>query len=207
MRQLHKLILAGGLVAGCFAVGFSAIQGSMVTSVPFDQVSKRSGPVQIYGILDKASIRPLRGYNLVEFDLVEEKTGKRMAVLYENHSSGLPANFPTASHAKASGIYDPMEKHFVSDAVMTKCPSKYKEEDLDVATRNAMKKWQGDATAKTEADKVGDTRYKAEPMDEATKAALAKWRSADPNPQAPVADGKQGMLLSSPAFNAGATGK
>lgn len=154
MKQMHKLILAGSLVAGCVAVGFSAVQGAMVTSVPFSDVEKRSGTISVYGVLDKSSIRTLRGYNLVSFTLVDEKTGKRMPVMYDNAATSLPANFPTASHAKVTGTFDPMQKQFLTDSVMTKCPSKYKEEDIDAQTKAAVQKWQkagaAEATPATE---------------------------------------------------------
>lgn len=148
-KQWGRLLLAGAVIGVSAVVGLSAVQGSMVTAVPFAQVERKGGPVQVYGILDKNSIRSLRGYNLVRFDLVEEQTGSRLAVLYDNPATGLPANFPTASHARATGVYDPVQRKFVADNVYTKCPSKYKEEELDVVTRRAIQKWQaagGDVT-------------------------------------------------------------
>jgi len=120
-----KLLLGGGLALAAGVAGVLALSGSTVASLPFSRVAGSQGRVEIYGELDRASIRPLRGANLVTFDLVEEKTGQRLGVLYDNPASGLPNNFPAASHARAAGVYDPVKGKFVSDRVLTKCPSKY----------------------------------------------------------------------------------
>ena len=137
-----KVLLAGGLVVGCAVAGFTALGGSMVRDLPYTQVPKSKSLVQVYGSLDKKSIRPIRGANQVAFELVEEKTGDRLSVVYYNPSTALPANFPTASHARALGVYDPVQGKLVADRVLTKCPSKYEEKDLDMATRKAVEKWQ-----------------------------------------------------------------
>jgi hypothetical protein len=155
-----KLVLGGvAVVAGIGALVAIALGGSTVAAVPFTEVAAQSGRVQVYGKLDKTSIRPIRGANLVAFDLLEEEgtkenkhlTGRRIAVEYNNPSVGLPANFPAASHARAIGLYDPSSKKIVSTEVVTKCPSKYEENGLDPATKVALKAWKDSTgTGKTE---------------------------------------------------------
>lgn len=152
---MTKLVLGGvAVVAGIGGLVAVALGGSTVATIPFADVTKSKEKVEIYGKLDKSSIRPIRGSNYVAFDLLEEAgaakekhlTGKRLAVLYQNASVGLPANFPAASHARAAGFYDPTTKKLVSDRVFTKCPSKYEENGLDAETKVALKAWR-DATA------------------------------------------------------------
>jgi cytochrome c-type biogenesis protein CcmE len=140
--NVKTMILAGVVVVACAVVGLTALGGSMVSAVPFEQVSSKTERVEVYGSLDKNSIRSLRGANLVSFDLVEDGTGRRLSLIYDNQAVGLPANFPTASHARAAGVYDPTQGKLITDRVLTKCPSKYEEKDLDAVTRNAVAKWQ-----------------------------------------------------------------
>jgi cytochrome c-type biogenesis protein CcmE len=149
MKQ-GKLVFAGVLALVCTVVGIAAMVGSTTSTVSFKEaVNKGAERVELYGKLDKRSIRALRGANLVAFDLVEEKTGTRLEVLYDNPTTGLPANFPAASHAKATGTYDRVKNTLVADLVMTKCPSKYKEENPDAATQEAMKRWRESTGAKS----------------------------------------------------------
>lgn len=152
---ITKLVLGGvAVVAGLGGLVAVALGGSTVATIPFADVTKAKEKVEIYGKLDKSSIRPIRGANYVAFDLLEEAgaakekhlTGKRLAVIYQNPSVGLPANFPAASHARAAGYYDPTTHKLVSDRVFTKCPSKYEENGLDAETKVALKAWK-DSTA------------------------------------------------------------
>ena len=151
----RKKLLLGGIAAVAALVGLIAISlgnGGTVKIVPFASLSgKKSEFVQVYGKLDKQSIRPVRGANLVMFDLIEEKTNARLAVVYDNPSSALAANFPNASHALATGYYDPAAHHFVTNAVLTKCPSKYKEDKLDPDTFKAVEQWQKSTGLKADA--------------------------------------------------------
>ncbi len=150
--NIKTFVLAGVVALSCAVIGLGALGGSTTADVPIEKLASSRDRVQVYGKLDKSSIRQLRGYNLVSFDLLEEKkeklTGRRVSVIYDNPGAGLPANFPTASHARCTGVYDPTQGKLVADTVYTKCPSKYKEEDVDAATRAAMDKWQkGNAPA------------------------------------------------------------
>jgi len=147
---ITKLVLGGiAVVAGLGGLVAVALGGSTVATIPFADVTKAKEKVEIYGKLDKSSIRPIRGANYVAFDLLEEAgaakekhlTGRRLAVIYQNPSVGLPANFPAASHARAAGLYDPTTKKLISDRVFTKCPSKYEENGLDAETKVALKAW------------------------------------------------------------------
>ncbi|MGV3720563.1 MAG: cytochrome c maturation protein CcmE [Actinomycetota bacterium] len=158
-KKTTTLVLgAVGVLAGLGGLMAVALGGSTVSTVPFAEVTKAKDKVEIFGVLDKRSIRQIRGANLVSFDLLEEQgdekktlTGRRIAVLYQNHAVGLPANFPAGSHARAAGLYDPSSKKLVSDRVYTKCPSKYKEDGLDPATKIALKEWKSGL----DADKPG----------------------------------------------------
>jgi len=136
-----KMILAMGLVALSIIAGLVSLGGSTVSTVSFAKVPSSKERLEVYGVLDKTSIRPLRGAHLVQFDLVEEKTGVRLPVLYQNNAAGLPGNFPAASHARAAGTYDPTANKLVADRVLTKCPSKYEEKSLDLTTKDAVDQW------------------------------------------------------------------
>ncbi len=104
----RNLVLGSALVVACAAIAMISLGGSMVTKVGFKDLPQRAGqPCEIYGKLNAASIRPIKGANKVAFELVEEKTEQRLPVLYDNQNSALPANFPAASHAKVNGVYDP----------------------------------------------------------------------------------------------------
>jgi hypothetical protein len=164
-----KLVLgAVAVVAGIGGLVIVALGGSTVATVPFADVAKSKEKVEIYGKLDKSSIRPIRGANYVAFDILEEVggkedkhlTGRRLAVMYQNPSVGLPANFPAASHARAAGMYDPTTRKLISDRVYTKCPSKYEENGLDAETKVALKAWK-DATVNGKVESVPATSGKA----------------------------------------------
>jgi cytochrome c-type biogenesis protein CcmE len=145
MSSKRNLILGLGVVAACAVVMLTALSSTRVSAVKFAQLqSKRPDErCEVYGKLDPASIKSIKGATVVQFDLVEEKTGERLKVLYDNPSIALPATFPAASHAKVNGTYIAADHQFVGDTVLTKCPSKYdKNVDLDIARKDAVNKWQ-----------------------------------------------------------------
>src|SRR4051794_40773169 len=122
----RNVVLGSALVVVCAVVAFVAMGNSVVSKVAFADLPKSTGrPCEVYGKLDAASIHPIKGANVVSFALVEEKTSERLDVLYQNETSALPANFPAASHARVSGVWDESQKKFIGNAVTTKCPSKY----------------------------------------------------------------------------------
>jgi hypothetical protein len=147
----RKALLAIGVAAACSVIGFAALGGSNVRKVAIADVRKApSGPMQVYGQLDKHSIRAIRSSTLVAFDIMDEKTHERLSVLYDNPSAGLPVNFPSASHAMVTGVYDPTQDKVISDKVNTKCPSKTGDEGKksyaqdqkqDPETEEALAKW------------------------------------------------------------------
>jgi cytochrome c-type biogenesis protein CcmE len=139
-----------GLVVGvvCLVTCLVALTESTSRRQSFDQIAKSTDRVKVYGKLDRSSIRAIQGSTKVRFDLIEEKTEARLAVFYDNPSAGLPLNFPAASHAMASGQFDPSSGMLHSNAVQTKCPSKYDEGDkLDKSTELAVQKWQAQTAA------------------------------------------------------------
>lgn len=150
----RKALVAVGIGAICSVVGFAALGGgSTVKNIPIAQARSQQGPMEVYGALDKRSIRAIRSSNLVAFDIVDDKTQERLSVLYDNPSTGLPVNFPTASHVRATGVYDSTQDKLVSDKVYTKCPSK---ED-----QKSKQKWVYGQNDKQDAD---------------TEKALAEWK-------------------------------
>jgi hypothetical protein len=167
-KKTTTLLLGGlGVVAGLGGLVAVALGGSTINSVAFAEVAASKDKVEIFGKLDRQSIRQIRGANLVAFDLLEEEggekkvlTGRRIAVMYQNNAVGLPANFPAASHARAAGVYDPSSKKLVSDRVSTKCPSKYKEDDMDPETKLALEQWKEGLEA-SKGDKQPETGAKA----------------------------------------------
>ena len=139
----RNVIFGTGIVALCAVVAGVSLGGSTRKAVAFDEVPTSTDRVQIYGILDHATINPIKGHSIVAFTLLEEKTHKKMDVLYENTHVALPYNFPAASHAKVTGYYDPTEKRLVVSEVSTKCPSKYDQQmTLNQAQLKAQAEWQ-----------------------------------------------------------------
>jgi len=139
----RSIILGSVLVVVCAVVAMVSVAGSFVSKVTFADLPKKAGqPCEVYGKLDAASIVPLKGANVVRFDMIEEKTGERLHVLYQNQNSALPANFPAASHAKVMGVYEATEGRFVGSSVMTKCPSKYDKGNPELADKQQyIEKW------------------------------------------------------------------
>ena len=132
-----------GVVMVCGVVAAVALGGSVSKTATFAEVMKSKDQCEVYGKLDKRSIQPIRGGNLVRFTLADEHSPQRMEVLYDNATISLPANFPAASHAKVSGFYDAAEHRFKATSVMTKCPSKYSEKDGPTAEETKLvEKWQ-----------------------------------------------------------------
>lgn len=137
-----KIILSVLVVAACIALGAVSLQGSVVPKVRFADLPKHTERVKAYGILDKQSIQSVDGATTVAFKIEEEGTGVELNVLYDNPYSALPSNFPAASHALVTGAYDPVAKRLVADSVLTKCPSKYQEENsIDTATQSVIDRW------------------------------------------------------------------
>jgi cytochrome c-type biogenesis protein CcmE len=149
----RNLVIGGLVVVLCAGVAMMAVGGSMVSKVTFADLPHKAGQqCEVYGKLVPESIKSIRGANEVSFDLVEEKTEARLHVLYDNQNSALPANFPAASHAKVSGVYDPTEGRFVGDAVVTKCPSKYDKGNPELANKQPfIEKWQRETGLRADA--------------------------------------------------------
>lgn len=145
MNGKRNLVIGVLVVLACAGIMMGALGRTKMASVKFAELaSKRPDErCEIYGILDAKSIKPIKGANLVQFDLVEEKTGERLRVLYDNPSIALPATFPAASHAKVMGSYVAADQQFVGDTALTKCPSKYDEKtDLDLVRKGEVERWQ-----------------------------------------------------------------
>lgn len=144
-RRLN-LVIGTALVLLCGVVAAVAMNGSKSTQVPFRELPRTAGErTEVYGKLETRSIVSLKGANLVRFSLVDEKSGDRLDVLYDNPAAGLSANFPNASHARVFGVYNAAENRFVADQVITKCPSKYDNQEYDLEAlqrRKATEEWQ-----------------------------------------------------------------
>jgi cytochrome c-type biogenesis protein CcmE len=142
----RNMIFGTALVIACVVVAAVAIGGSTRKAVGFDEVAKMTDRCEVYGKLDYASIKQVRGYNMVEFKLVEDKTNEELKVLYHNDVVALPPNFPAASHARAMGYYDASQGRFVADSVLTKCPSKYEQEiELEPERMKKLAEWERSA--------------------------------------------------------------
>jgi cytochrome c-type biogenesis protein CcmE len=141
----RNLVLALAAVGACVVITAAALSRTQVSHVKFADLPNVPADqrAQVYGVLDADSIRSVKGATTVRFELIEEKTGRRLEVLYDNPSIALPATFPAASHAKVSGAYVAAEQRFIGDSVQTKCPSKYDEkQQLDLARKDAVERWQ-----------------------------------------------------------------
>lgn len=149
----RNVVLGSLVVVVCAVVAIVSMGGSLASKVAFADLPKKAGePCEIYGKLDAASIKPLKGANVVRFDMIEEKTGERLHVLYQNENSALPANFPAASHAKVSGVYVATEGRFVGSSVMTKCPSKYDKGNPELADKQQyIDKWRRETGLRADA--------------------------------------------------------
>lgn len=155
MSSRRNLVLGLAVVAACSVVMFTALSSTKVSHVKFAELPlKKPGErCEVYGKLEASSIKSIKGATVVQFDLVEEETGERLRVLYDNPSIALPATFPAASHAKVAGLYMAGDRQFIGDTVLTKCPSKYDaEKDLDIARKDAVNKWQKAIGYKQEGD-------------------------------------------------------
>ncbi len=151
----RNLFVGGGIVAACLVVGILTFRGAEIRSVSFDKLaSLPSGELcQVYGKLEAATIKPIKGAYLVEFHLAEEKTNRPLKVVYDNIQTPLPVTFPAASHAKATGTFDPVTGVFTASSVLTKCPSKYDEGgSVTVDQQKAMERFKAVATDQASAD-------------------------------------------------------
>jgi len=149
----RNLVLGSLVVVLCAVIAAVATGGSMVSKVAFADLPHKVGQqCEVYGKLVPDTIKSIKGANVVAFDLVEEKTEARLHVVYDNMTSALPANFPAASHAKVSGVYDPTETRFVGNAVVTKCPSKYDKGNPELADKKPyIEKWQRETGLRADA--------------------------------------------------------
>lgn len=145
MSGKRNVIIGVLVVVACAVTMLTALGRTQMAAVQFAELTAKRPDqrCEVYGKLDAATIKSIKGATVVQFDLVEEETGRRLKVLYDNPSIGLPATFPAASHAKVAGSYLAADQQFVADTALTKCPSKYDEKvDLDLARKNAVNKWQ-----------------------------------------------------------------
>jgi len=149
----RNLVVGSVVVVLCAVVAAVAVRGSVVSKVAFAELPRRAGQqCEVYGKLVPDSIKSIKGANVVAFDLVEEKTEAKLHVLYHNEISALPANFPAASHAKVSGVFDTVERQFVGESVVTKCPSKYDKGDPALTNKQPfIEKWQRETGLRADA--------------------------------------------------------
>ncbi len=121
--------VAGGIViALCLLTAGFSLRGAATPHVTFRQAMARGEAAQVYGKLLKDSVKMDRGMTRVEFQVEEERTGERMSILWDKPDEAVSANFASASHVRAVGLYDPQRAVFVTTQLYTKCPSKYQSE-------------------------------------------------------------------------------
>ena len=145
MSSKRNLVIGVMVIAVCGVVMMAALARTKVNNVAFAELASKQQDerCEVYGILDASSIKSIKGATTVQFALVEDKTGRRLNVLYDNPSIRLPATFPAASHAKVSGTYNAGDQQFIGDTAVTKCPSKYDgKTELDLVQKEAVNKWQ-----------------------------------------------------------------
>lgn len=139
----RNMAIGVGVVIACGGVAAVALRGSTASTLSFGDVMKSKERCDVYGRLDKASIQPIKGGNLVKFAILDEHSSQRMEVLYANDIISLPANFPSAMQCRVSGVYDQTSNRFVAESVMTKCPSKYQDNGgPNPDEQKLLEKWQ-----------------------------------------------------------------
>jgi cytochrome c-type biogenesis protein CcmE len=113
------------LVALCGVTVAFTLRGAGTPNVDFAQAKASGEACVVYGKLLKDSVQMQQAMKRVSFEIQEEKSGERLGVLYENSAEPVSANFASATHVRAVGIYDPKSGLFRAAQLYTKCPSKY----------------------------------------------------------------------------------
>src|SRR5437868_13518214 len=95
------------LIVLCAATAIFSLKGAATSNVDFARAEQSTDTVQIYGQLIKDSVATNPTMTHVAFQLSEDKTGRKMNLLYDNPGSPLPANFRSAAQVRVVGTYDP----------------------------------------------------------------------------------------------------
>ncbi len=130
MKKSHLIALIMIAVAlGIFVIGSKDIS----TYATFDQAIETQSRVKISGELapDKdITYDPVNNPNTTSFYMVDAR-GKTEKVLLKKPK---PQDFELSEQVVVTGRY--VDDQFVADEVLLKCPSKYKEEELDLRSES-----------------------------------------------------------------------
>jgi cytochrome c-type biogenesis protein CcmE len=113
------------LIALCAATALFSLRGAATPNVDFARAEQSRDTVQIYGRMVRGSVAMNSSMTRVTFQLTEDRTGRKLSLLYDNPGMAVPANIRNAAQVRVIGTYDSSSRVFHAEQLYTKCPSKY----------------------------------------------------------------------------------
>src|SRR5262245_21886798 len=101
-----------GLIALCAATALFFLRGAATPNVDFAQAEQSRETVQIYGRMVRGSVDMNRSMDHVAFRVSEEKTGRKLNLVYDQPGQPVPANIRSAVQVRVIGTYDPAARVF-----------------------------------------------------------------------------------------------
>ena len=126
---MNKLYLVGGLLIAISIFIFSSMKDDISTYSNFDSASASNSVVKVVGTLDKSKdleYDPENKPNEFKFYLLDDKGISKQVVL----SKPKPMEFENAEKIVLTGKMK--GEQFMASEMLTKCPSKYKNEELQI---------------------------------------------------------------------------
>lgn len=119
---MKKSYIAGAVViVAALIFAMLSFKSTLTSYVSITEAMASEHNVQVAGILAPGTTTYDADKNLLIFTLKDEE-GEEMVVHYEKSK---PANFENADKIVAVGKYDKMQRAFLANELLVKCPSKY----------------------------------------------------------------------------------
>jgi len=122
MSRRAWTVVGIALLVGFAGFAFTTFKSNLTPYVSFHEARSDGRVVQVAGGLDRPSARYDQGQSALFFNLVDQKTGEKLPVVFH----GLrPSNFSDAISIVAIGNWDAKGSEFDAQKLLVKCPSKY----------------------------------------------------------------------------------
>lgn len=128
---MNKLYLVGLLMIGAAIFVFVNMSGDISSYSTFESAAKANGEVKVVGVLDKSkemSYNPEVNANEFVFFMKDSEGISKKVIL----AKPKPMEFENAEQLVLTGKMD--GGTFVASEMLTKCPSKYKNEEIYIKT-------------------------------------------------------------------------
>lgn len=124
MKRNHILAM---LMLVAAIVIFVNASGDIGTYYTFEMASKATNPVKVNGTLNpeyEIKFNPEENANLFSFHMLDSKGNSSEVIM----TAAMPQDFERSEEVVVTGNFK--DNTFIATEILTKCPSKYKDEEL-----------------------------------------------------------------------------